>query len=203
MFIQVFQGHCRDADQVRAVGDEWVDTLSPGAEGWQGGTYGVTDAGVFVAVVRFESRAAAEQNAARPEQGEWWARMEAQFDGPITFHDSDDVTVFLDGGSDDAGFVQLIQGRFEDPAPFRALVSQPMDELARARPEIIGGTVAIAADGWFTQTMAFRSEQEARTGEAGEMPAERRQEYEAVMSQVQDLAYLDLRHPWFSSPRAD
>ena len=37
----------------------------------------------------------------KPEQGEWWQRMEACFDGAATFHDCDDATMFLDGGSDD------------------------------------------------------------------------------------------------------
>lgn len=202
MFIQVIQGHCRDAEEMRRLGDEWVADLGPGAEGWLGGTYGITDAGEFVAVVRFDSREAAERNAARPEQGEWWKRMEALFDGPVTFHDCDDVTMFLGGGSDEAGFVQVIQGRLSDPERFHRFMSQPMDALAEARPEIMGGTVAIDADGWFTETIAFRSEAEARQGEQMEMPADRQQEFQEEMAQVRDLSYLDLHHPWFSSARA-
>ncbi|MET0999982.1 MAG: hypothetical protein ABWX73_14795 [Marmoricola sp.] len=199
MFIQIMQGRCHDAQRLREVTEEWRETLAAGAEGWLGGTYGVTDDGEFVAVVRFESREAAMKNSARPEQGEWWQRMEACFDGEVTFHDCDNAMLFLDGGSDDAGFVQVIQGRIDDPERFRHFMEQPMDALHEARPEIIGGTIAMEPDGWFTQTVCFRSEEEAREGEQKEMPADMRQEFEDTMSHVQDQKYLDLHHPWFAS----
>ena len=41
------------------------------------------------------------------------------FDGPVEFHDSDDVTLLFDGGSDDAGFVQVIRGKVDDAARLR------------------------------------------------------------------------------------
>src|SRR5690242_15415630 len=178
MFIQVIQGRCRDAEPLHALLDEWVETMAPGATGWLGGTYGLTDEGQFVAVVRFDSRAAAEENSARPEQGAWWSRMEVMFDGPITFHDCDDVTMLLGGGSDEAGFVQVIQGRLTDPDRFRKFMAQPMDALAAARPEIMGGTIAISEDGTFTETVAFRTEEEARRSEQQEMPGDMRREFE-------------------------
>ena len=199
MFIQIMQGRCRDADQLRQVTEEWREQLAPSAEGWLGGTYGVTDDGEFVGVVRFESREAAAKNSARPEQGEWWKRMSACFDGEVTFHDCDNAMLFLGGGSDDAGFVQVIQGRIDDPERFRHFMEQPMDALHEARPEIIGGTIAMEPDGWFTQTICFRSEEEAREGERKEMPAEMREQFEETMSHVQDTKYLDLHHPWFAS----
>jgi hypothetical protein len=199
MFIQIIQGRCNDADRMRQLTEEWRQELGPTAEGWLGGTYGLTDDGEFVAVVRFASREAAAKNSDRPEQGEWWQRMSACFDGEVTFHDSDNAMLFLDGGSDDAGFVQIIQGRIDDPERFRHFMEQPMDALHEARPEIIGGTIAIEPDGWFTQTICFRTEQEAREGEHKEMPAEIRDQFEEEMSHVQDMKYLDLHHPWFSS----
>lgn len=199
MFIQIMQGRCRDADQLRRLSEEWRETLGPSAEGWLGGTYGVTDDGEFVGVVRFESREAAAKNSARPEQGEWWTRMAACFDGEVTFHDCDNAMMFLGGGSDDAGFVQIIQGRITDPERFRHFMEQPMDALHEARPEIIGGTIAMEPDGWFTQTVAFRSEEEARAGETKELPTEMREMMEEEMSSMQDVKYLDLHHPWFAS----
>jgi hypothetical protein len=199
MFIQIIQGRCHDADQMRQLSDEWREKLGPTAEGWLGGTYGVTDDGEFVAVVRFESREAAAKNSGRPEQGEWWQRMSACFDGEVTFHDCDNAMMFLNGGSDDAGFVQVIQGRITDPERFRHFMEQPMDALQEARPEIIGGTIAMESDGWFTQTVAFRSEEAAREGEQKEMPAEMREAIEEEMSSTADVKYLDLHHPWFSS----
>lgn len=194
MFVQVIQGKSRDSDRLRELTDEWRDTLGREAEGWLGGTYGVTDDDEFVAVVRFESREAAAANSDRPEQGKWWDKVAACFDGEATFHDSDDVTLFLGGGSDDAGFVQVIQGRLRDAERFRALMTQPMEAVHEARPEIIGGIIAIAADGSFTQTVAFTSEDAARAGEAKPMP-----EGDDPMSMVEDVRFLDLHHPWFAT----
>lgn len=205
VFIQIIQGKCRDSAGMRRLSEEWREQVGPSAEGWLGGTYGVTDDGEFVAVVRFESREAAMRNSVRPEQGEWWSRFEKCFEGPAVFHDCDNAMMFLDGGSDDAGFVQVIQGRVSDPERFRTFMSQPMDVLHEQRPEIIGGTIAMEPDGWFTETVAFRSEAEARAGEsrAGESaelsdsPEQRRWEQE--MATMTDLRYLDLHMPWFST----
>jgi hypothetical protein len=47
-----------------------VERLHPTAVGWLGATSGVTDDGVWINVIRFESTAAAEINSARPEQGQ-------------------------------------------------------------------------------------------------------------------------------------
>ncbi len=202
MFIQVIQGRCTDEERMHQLTDEWRSELAPGAEGWLGGTYGVTDDGQFVAVVRFDSKGAAAKNSARPEQGEWWSRMQECIEGEPTFHDCDDVTLMLDGGSDAAGFVQVIQGRLSDPGAFRDLLTQDTDTLHEARPEILGGTFAVDEDGWFTETIAFSSEAEARKGEQKEMPPVMREQFESAMASVQDLRYLDLHHPWFSSARA-
>ena len=199
MFIQVIQGACSDEEALRRRFDEWREDLAPGADGWLGSTYGVTDDGEFVGVVRFDSRDAAQRNSERPEQGAWWERTSRCFDGEPDFHDCDDVVLMLDGGSDEAGFVQVIEGYAEDVGSYREWVSQPMDRLREMRPEIYGGTVAIDSDGWFAQTMAFRSEQEARGGESMEMPPEEQEEFERQMSQVRDLRFLDLRNPWFAT----
>jgi hypothetical protein len=139
------------------------------------------------------------RNSARPEQGAWWQRMQECFDGDVTFHDCDDATIWMEGGSDDAGFVQVIQGRVTDPERFRHMMEQPMDTLHEERPEIIGGTLAMQPDGWFTETVAFRTEAEARQGERKQMPEDVRREMEQEMSLMQDVTYKDLHHPWFAS----
>jgi hypothetical protein len=200
VFIQIIQGKCRDAEGMRRLSEEWRRDMAPKVEGWMGSTYGITDDDEFVAVVRFQSREAAMRNSMRPEQGEWWKRMEECFDGPAVFHDCDNAMMFLGGGSDDAGFVQIIQGRVSDPERFRGFMSQPMDVLHEQRPEIVGGTIAMEPDGWFTETVAFRSEAEARAGEAKEMPeGAAREQWDQEMAMMTDLRYLDLHAPWFSS----
>lgn len=199
MFIQVIQGRCNDPDRLRQLTEEWHDTMGPTAEGWLGGTYGITDDGEAVAIVRFDSREAATRNSARPEQGEWWQRMQTCFDGEVSVHDCDNAMLFMGGGSDDAGFVQVIQGRIDEPERFRHVMEQPMDALHEMRPEIIGGTLAMEPDGWFVQTVCFRTEEEARAGEQKEMPPEIGEEFAETMAHVSDQRYLNLHQPWFAS----
>ena len=79
---------------------------------------------------------------------------------------------------------------------------QPMDQLHSVRPEIIGGSFALAPDGHFTQTVAFRSEAEAREGESKPMPEDVGKSWEDAMALMQDVTYADLRHPWFASKEA-
>lgn len=198
MFIQIIQGRCQRADELHAMLDEWRQDLAPGATGWLGGTYGTTDDGTFVGVVRFESREAAMANSARPEQDAWAKKMMALMDGPLEYHDCDDVTLMMDGGSDDAGFVQVIRGRVDDPDYLKAMMTTDTETLHRMRPDIIGATLAIEDDGTFTETVAFTSEAEAREGEkkSFEMSAEEQVAFEKMM---QSATFYDLHHPWFAS----
>jgi len=195
VFIQIIQGRCRDQDRARALGDKWVHDLAPGAIGWLGGTYGFTDDGQFVGVVRFDSRESASANAARAEQSEWWKDMENCFDGDVTFHDCDDVSLMLGGGSDDAGFVQVIQGKVDDPTRLKELMGDT-EMLHQMRPDILGATLAIEADGTFTETVAFTDEQSARTAEHSAQSEEFAQE---MNSMLHDVSYYDLHKPWFAS----
>ena len=48
-----------------------ISTPAPGAEGYIGGTGGVTDGGRFIVIARFETEAAAQANSERAEQGAW------------------------------------------------------------------------------------------------------------------------------------
>ena len=95
--------------------------------------------------------------------------------------------------------MQVIQGRLTDPERFRRFMEQPMDTLHEARPEIIGGTIAIAADGFFTQTMAFRTEDAAREGELKSPPPEAQAEMDEMTALMSDVSYHDLHHPWFAT----
>ena len=196
MFIHIIQGKCTRRDELRAQVDAWRNELSSGATGWLGTTAGFTDDDTFLAVVRFDSEESAMANSARPEQGEWWAKTEQLFDGPVSFRNSADVTLMLDGGSDDAGFVQVMQGRTDDADRLKSAM-RDADPLRAARPEIIGSTLALHENGTFTQTVAFTDEESARSGEQQEMPEEMRQDWDSM---IHDLTYYDLRQPWFASP---
>jgi hypothetical protein len=198
MFIQILQGRCTRQDELRALADTWARDLAPGATGWLGGTYGFTDDDQFVGVVRFESREAAMANSQRPEQGAWAEQMMSLMDGPMEFHDCDDVTLMMDGGSDSAGFVQVIRGRVAEPDRLKALMTDT-EMLHEMRPDIIGASLAFEDDGTFTETIAFTDESAAREGERKEspdMPAEVRETLDAAM---QGATFYDLHHPWFAS----
>jgi hypothetical protein len=103
--------------------------------------------------------------------------------------------LFMDGGSDDAGFVQVIRGRTDDPGRIKAMLADTTT-LHEMRPDILGGTLAIEADGTFTETIAFRDEAAARQGEQMEPPPEVRAELESMMVGAR---FYDLHDPWFES----
>ncbi|KAA1425166.1 hypothetical protein FE697_004640 [Mumia zhuanghuii] len=195
MFIQVIQGPCTRQDEMRATMEQWRTERADDVVGWLGGTYGFTDDGMFVAVVRFDSEESARSNSDSREQSDWWERTRGLFDSEPQFHDCTDVTLALDGGSDDAGFVQVIQGRVADADRLKSMLTDT-DQLHEARPDIIGATLAISDDGTFTETVAFTDEESARRGEQQDMPEEVRADMEAAMA---DVSYLDLHQPWFAS----
>ena len=56
MFIQVIQGKSTRPDELRTLAQAWRDEGGGDAVGYLGGTYGVTDDGDFLGVVRFASR---------------------------------------------------------------------------------------------------------------------------------------------------
>ena len=197
MFIQVVQGKVADEAGLRAAMDRWMRDLRPGASGWLGSTSDITDDGTFVAVVRFESEEAARRNSERPEQDAWWADTRKCFAGDVTFFDSSEVTTWLAGGSDDAGFVQVIAGHLTNPQLMRSMMEKYSREVREMRPEIIGATVATRDDGEYVETVYFTSEAEAREREHLAPPAE---VAEVMATEMQDARFLDLHHPTMMSP---
>jgi hypothetical protein len=205
MFIQIIQGRTSDADGLRAALDRWEEELAPGAVGWLGSTGGVTEDGRSIGVVRFESEEAARRNSDRPEQSRWWAETEKLFDGGATFRESTDVVVDVQGDPDQAGFVQVMQGRTSDPQRARELMTQDPDTWAAFRPDVIASVEALHDDGGYTMVLYFTSEADAREGERKEAPPELR----AAMEEMNKLSvgepeFFDLRQPVMRSatPRA-
>jgi hypothetical protein len=202
VFVQVIQGQAADAGKLRAALDRWAQELAPGATGWLGSTAGVTEDGRFVALARFESEEAARRNSDRPEQDRWWAETSQLLTGEATFKDSSDVTLDLAGNPDDAGFVQVIQGRGSDPDRARELMGQDSSAWAAFRPEIIGSVAVGHEGGAYTMAMYFTSEAAAREGERKEPPPELRAQMEEMAAlSVGEPEFLDLKQPWLYSPR--
>jgi len=201
MFIQVIQGKIRDEHEIRRLLDRWAAELMPGAIGYLGTTSGIADDGTFVALARFESPEAARANSERPEQGQWWSEVERCFDGPVTFMDCDEVRPWMSGGSDDARFVQIMEGRSPDVRHMHEVMAEHEDDVRRFRPEIIGGLMMDVGDGRYVDAVYFTSEDEARRGEQAEMPDEMRAEMEKEMQLMEDVRYLDLHEPMLVSAK--
>jgi hypothetical protein len=203
MFVQVIHGRVNDADALRRQVERWDRELKPDAQGFLGSTIGVASDGEAYVVARFGSEVAARRNSERAEQDAWWKETEEVFEGPVEFHDSTEVELIREGGSDEAGFVQVLHGRARDPDRVRELDAQEEEWIGRYRPDVIGGLTAWHDGGLFTQVVYFTSEQEARAGERRmntDVPDEVRERLEEWRSLIEGLRYTDLHDPWTFSP---
>ena len=187
MFIQITQGRATNPPGIRRDLGRWQRQLAAGADGWLGSTTGITEDGWSLSVIRFASEDHARRNGERPEQREWW-RDASQHLARVVFHDARKVHTYLDGGSDAAGFVQIIQGRTDD---MERMVGLGRDH--NEAPHILGRTLAEHDDrpGEFAQTTYFSSEQDARRAE---------QEPSELRSLMTNLRFFDLRDPQLLSP---
>ena len=201
MFVQVIQGRTSQPQALVDAFDRWKADLSSGATGWLGSTGGVTEDGRFIVATRFESEEAAMANSARPEQDAWWAETAKLLDGEAAFRNSTDVDVDVNGDPDQAGFVQVMQGRGSDPERAKQLMAQDADKWAESRPDVIGSVTIGHDEGAYTMVMYFTSEAEAREGERKELP----QELQAQMEEMNKLGigepeFFDLKQPILNSP---
>jgi hypothetical protein len=195
MFVQVIEGRVSDRNGLRRRMDNWNSELRPGAAGFLGSTAGVTDDGHAIAFARFDSAAAAKANSDRPEQGRWWAETEKYFDGPVTFSDSEDVQTFLGGGSDDAGFVQVMKGG-ADRGQMRE-IDQAFEQHAPSwRTDILGVLRVWTGPDTYIEAAYFTSEADAREGEKKEPPPELAAQMGEFEAMTANIEFLDIREPW-------
>lgn len=197
MFVQVIVADVADAEELLRQIDRWERELRPGAEGFLGSTSGVTDDGRLVALIRFESEEAAQRNSQRPEQSAWWAETEKTLRN-VSFRNSTEVVTMRGGGSDDAGFVQVMRGRVLDQAKLDDLWSRVGEfeaALASHRPDVIGDVTVMHEDGTFTDAVYFSSETEARANEGKDPSPEIRALFEEWMAALAVDEYLDLKQP--------
>ena len=171
------------------------------APGWLGSTAGVTADREFVVLARFTSAEEAQRNSERPEQGAWWIEMQKLFIEEPSFADYDDVILVRGGGSDQAGFVQVMVGHTADPDRARQLTRDFAGIGADFRPDILGGVVGIRDDWSLAQAFYFTSEQEAREGEELEPPAELRDGFDEQTRLTSEVRFLDLTEPWLYTAR--
>ncbi|WP_007516344.1 MULTISPECIES: hypothetical protein [Pseudofrankia] len=200
MFLQVIQGRVPDRAAMRAQHERWLADIGPDAPGWLGSTAGITEDDRFICLSRFASVEALARLSARSDHQEWWARTERLFLGPVVTTEFLDAVLMLEGGSDDAGFVQVIQGRTTDPGRLRSLEKELLRYLPDGRQDVVGGLTAVGPDGRFVRVFYFSSEELARAGEHGEQLPE----IDEILFEMRELTgeptYHDLRHPWLVSP---
>ena len=202
MFAQIIQGKTSNPQALTAAGEQWLQDLAPGATGWLGTTSGVTEDGRAIAVVRFESEEDARRNSNRPEQDQWWSQTSKLFDGEATFRDSTDVTVDVQGDPDQAGFVQIMQGRSSDPERAKQLMDQDADKWTAFRPDVVGSVSIGHEDSGYTMVLYFTSEAEAREGERKEPPPELQAQMEEMNKlSVGETEFFDLKQPTMFSPK--
>jgi hypothetical protein len=197
MFVQFIEGRVQDPAALREQLDAWREEVT-GADGWLGTTAGVTDDGTAFVAARFASAEEARANSDRPEQSAWWAATEALFDGEARFEDHEEVATIRAGGSDDAGFVQVIRGWVNDADAARRMFEEGLPD--DARPDVIGGVAAFRPDGTYTTVIYFTSEERARAGERDD--AETGDDFAEQMDALHDdpPRFLDLTDPWLWSP---
>ncbi len=200
MFVQIIEGKTSNSSGLRQRLEQWQKELMPSAIGFLGSTSGVTPDGKFFNVARFESAAKAKQNSGKPEQDKWWRETEKLLDGKATFRESEDVETWMSGGSDTAGFVQVIQGTAKDREALTASDKEMGERLSEIRPDIIGGIRIWESGNKFTDVVYFTSEAEARKGEQQPMTPEAKAGYDGWQNNIAGISYLDLKEPQFISP---
>jgi hypothetical protein len=204
-FVQVVRGQVSPSarDDLRGQLDRWASDLAPGADGWLGSTAGVTEDGAFFAAARFASERQARANSDRPEQHQWWMETAKLFEGEVTFADCTDAETIGGGGSDDAGFVQVIAARVADIEEMRRL-GERMEQVMAAGPsrdDVIGGLYATHDGDRTVQIIYFTSEAAAREGEQADGPPEVAEVMSRMQELMSDVTYTDLTDPWMHSPR--
>jgi hypothetical protein len=200
MFVQIIQAKVKDADGVRNAMETWKSEVGPKAQGWLGTTAGITSNKELVAVARFESEEIAMKNSDRPEQSKWWENFSQNLEGEATFFNSSGVSLSGTGGSDNAGFVQVMQGKVNDIEKAKALDARMEQEMPNKRPDVIGSLTAYQEDGTFYSVIYFTSLEEARQGEKEmtENPPPEMEEWGSLMAG--EMKFYDLEEPVLESP---
>ena len=118
-------------DEVRALMQEWDATTDNEASGFLGATNGVTDDGMFIGVVRFESKEKAMANSARPETDAMAKRFAELMDGPPEFHDCDDVSVWRTAARTTRASSRSSAGRRTTRTALKEMMTGDTDGAAR------------------------------------------------------------------------
>ncbi|MEY2473830.1 MAG: hypothetical protein QOK28_3159 [Actinomycetota bacterium] len=191
MFVQIIKGKTTNADAMVALGEKWQQELRPGATGYLGSTIGAAADGTFIAAIQFTDDVAAKANSERPEQDAFFKEMSQYIDGEPVFRESSDTSLLFDGPSEKATFVQVMESTCKDRAKAEATEPAMLDELRKARPDLLGG-LRVWDGNQAIELAYFTSEAEARKAEQS---AEFSAQTEEFMSLYDDMTFTDLPNP--------
>lgn len=201
MFVWVLEGKASDPEEIGRQLGHWINRFGS-TPGYLGATGGVTDDRRFVLFVRWESEEAANELLADPEHQAWWVEFQRSFDGAVEFTESGDATTYLAGGSDAAGFVQLMKVA----GVGRAVIDNADREFEKIagdmRPDLIGGIRVWTTPDCYIEANYFTSESEARSGEQQAPPEEVAAGFAEFMEMIKDAEYFDLTEPLLHSAPA-
>lgn len=197
MFVQIMEAHVSDRESLDRQLDRWHSEVRPGAIGFLHSTEGVTGDDRLVVVAGFESADAAGENAARPEQGQWFTETEKCLDSEASFAESTDIETLGEAPAAGAHFVQVMKGSAERD---RVRAMDEVFEQYRGdfRPDVLGLMRAWTGGNDYVEVVYFTSEAEARAGESLEPPPELAERLPDFSDLMTDVEYLDL-----TSPRID
>jgi len=194
VFVQIIEGRTSDAEGLKRQGERWQTDVAPGAVGFLGVTAGAALDGRAITIARFATEEAARANSKRTEQGKWWAETEKLYEGAPTFTESCDVTELLGGGSNEAGFVQVMKTTGVDRAKVERL-DENLGRIAELRPDLLGVVRVWTGTDSYVEAAYFSSEAAAREGETVELP----EELQASMADFADIVantdFIDLTDP--------
>ena len=198
MFVQVIEGRAIDEAAVRRLMTRWVTDVKPAAAGFLGATAGIVDDGTAVAFIRFADEASAVRVRSTAEHQAWWRETLHVLVAPRTVHESSDIVVLLAGGSDDAGFVQIIRAATPHRAKIDALMTpERIADVQRSRPDLIGSLRVWLANGSFIEAAYFTRESAAREAEKSDDFADAEAPFFEAYG---PMTFANLRAPILLSP---
>jgi hypothetical protein len=136
--------------------------------------------------------------------GEWLAVLidpvgdpTGAFAGPeVTWFDSDDVQQVLAGSpAPGAEFIQIMTARVDDRDAWAAADRQAVPRFATIRPDFLGALRVWQGD-LLTVVDSYRSEAEARAGEARGHSAKDQALFDAWFARLSNVRWHDLIPPW-------
>jgi hypothetical protein len=196
MLIQILRGRVRDPELFNTQAADWGTDLRPKASGWLGSTWGITRNGTGVIITRFESADAAKSYPDQSVQKDWLAQLKKAFEGEPEFLESEDVDLYLQGGSDDAGFVQIMEGTAKNKDDFKEQTATLNADLGKTRPDLLGSTRIWLQGGHVIIVAYFKSEAEARKKEAEPVSANVGRPGSGLLEG--EITFYDLKTPSFS-----